>query len=285
LTREWRDGDVIDVSLPMRTTLEPLGTSDYAAVMHGPILLAAKTPSETLPGLVAGDGRMAHVSPGPYLPLDGEPMLVGDPATLASRIRLVAGKTLTFEAPEIIRPDGARQLQLVPFFRVHDARYVIYWRTVTPAAYDGVVTALRNSERERLALDRRTVDRVVPGEQQPEVEHNLQSEGSATGSTHGRLWRDAAGWFSYDLRASGVGGPLTLSVTYWAGERGRAFQILANDRHIASVSLDGTQPDRFVEAAYAIPADLAASGLLRVRFVAKPGSRAGGVYDVRLLKD
>ncbi len=285
LTREWREGDVVDISLPMRTSLEPLGTSDYAAVMHGPILLAAMTPSETLPGLVAGDGRMAHVSPGPYLPLDGAPMLVGDRATLAAQIRPVSGKTLTFEAPDVIRPDGARRLELVPFFRVHDARYVIYWRTVTPASYDGVVAALRNAERERLILDRKTVDRVVPGEQQPEVEHNFQSEGSATGSTHGRLWRDASGWFSYDLRAGGVSGPLTLSVTYWAGERGRAFEILANDRHIASVSLDGTQPDRFVDAAYAIPADLVDDGPLRVRFVAKAGSRAGGVYDVRLLKD
>jgi hypothetical protein len=117
------------------------------------------------------------------------------------------------------------------------------------------------------------------------VEHNLQSEGSATGSTHGRLWRDAAGWFSYDLRAGGVGAPLTLSVTYWAGERSRAFEILANDRHLASVTLDGTQPDRFVDVAYAIPIDLVDGGVLRVRFVAKPGSRAGGVYDVRLLKD
>ncbi len=288
LTREWHDGDVVDVSLPMRTALEPLGGSDYLAVMHGPILLAAKTPSQPLPGLVAGDGRMAHVSPGAYLPLDGAPMFVGERATLGSRIHAVPGKVLTFEARELIRPDDARGLELVPFFRIHDSRYVIYWRAIEPAAYDGVVSALREAERARLALDRRTVDRVVPGEQQPEVEHNLRSEGSATGSTHGRPWRDAGGWFSYDLRAGDARSPLTLSVTYWAGERGRTFDVLVNDRRVASVSLDGRQPDRFVETAYAIPVDLveaATAGTLTVRFVAAAGSRTGGVYDVRLLKD
>jgi hypothetical protein len=52
------------------------------------------------------------------------------------------------------------------------------------------------------------------------------------------------------------------------------------------VSLDGKEPDRFVEETYRIP-----DGVVRpldqavtVRFVAKPGSRAGGVYDVRLLR-
>jgi hypothetical protein len=212
-------------------------------------------------------------------------MLVGDRNTLASRVHAVPGKPLTFEAPDLIRPDQARHLQLVPFFRVHDARYVIYWRTVAPRAYDSVVTALRDQERARLTLDRRTADRVTPGEQQPEVEHNVRSEQSATGSTHGRLWRDAAGWFSYDLRG-GSERPLTLSVTYWAGERGRTFDVLVNDRRIATVALDGRQPDRFVEATYPIPADLVAAapgGVLTVRFAAASGSRAGAVYDVRLL--
>ena len=288
VAREWRDGDIIDVDLPMRTAVEPLpGGSDYVAVLHGPILLASKTPSGPLPGLVAGDGRMAHISPGPYLPLDGAPMLVGDRALLASRIHPVPGRPLTFEAPDLIRPAEARHLELMPFFRVHDARYVIYWRSVPVEAYDDVVAALRDREKARLERDRRTLDRVSPGEQQPEVEHNVRSERSSTGTLHGRLWRDAGGWFSYDLRAT-ARGPLTLSVTYWAGERGRAFDILVNDRRVASVALDGREPDRFAEAAYLIPADLvdaAPGGVLTVRFAATSGSRAGAVFDVRLLRD
>jgi hypothetical protein len=54
------------------------------------------------------------------------------------------------------------------------------------------------------------------------------------------------------------------------------------------VALNGRQPDRFTDADYAIPSDLvtaaaAKDGLLTVKFVARPGSRAGAVFDLRLL--
>ena len=290
IAREWRDGDRIEIDLPMRTTIEPLpGGSDYVAILRGPILLAAKTPSETpLPGLIAGDGRMAHVSPGPYLPLDGAPMLVGDRATLADRIQPVPGRALTFPARDLIRPREARDLALIPFFRVHDSRYMLYWRTVDAAAYDGVVTRMKADEAARLAIERRTVDQVTPGEQQPEVEHNVRSEGSTAGATHGRLFREATGFFAYDLRTSSARGQaLELRVTYLAGDRGRRFDILAGDRVIAEVDLDGRTPDRFTDVSYPIPADVVAAapnGVLTIRFAAKPGSRTGGVYDVRLLR-
>ena len=61
IDRSWRDGDRIEIELPMRTRLERLPDgSDYAAIMHGPILLAAKTGTERLDGLIAGPGRMEH---------------------------------------------------------------------------------------------------------------------------------------------------------------------------------------------------------------------------------
>jgi DUF1680 family protein len=288
IDREWRDGDRVEIDLPMRTTTEPLaGDPDYVAVLHGPILLAAKTEAAPAEGLVAGDGRMAHVSPGPYLPLTEAPMFVGDPTRLADEIVAVPGQPLTFTARDLIQPRAARDLRLVPFFRVHDARYMMYWRTTTPTAYTGVVAKLKAEEKARLALEKRTVDRVVPGEQQPEVEHGLKSEQSDTGVLHARRYRDARGFFSYELKTpekSGV--PLELQVTYYGGDRGRQFEILIGDRRIAEVSLDGREPDRFVDAVYPIP-----DGVVRpldpavtVRFVAKPGSRAGGVFDVRLLR-
>jgi uncharacterized protein len=288
IARDWRDGDRVEIDLPMRTRLERLPDgSDYAAIMHGPILLAAKTGTEDLDGLIAGPGRMAHTSPGPYEPLDDAPMLVGDAASLAARVEPVPGRPLTFRAPEAIRPAAARNLELVPFFRVHDSRYMIYWRVATPQAYERVVSELRDEERARLRLEARTLDRVVPGEQQSEVDHGVRSEGSTTGVTYGRSFRDASGSFGYDLKRGTSSGPLQLLVTYLANERGRRFEIRVDDRPVASVTLDGRQPDRFTDVAYRIPADIIAAdadGVLSVRFVAQPGSRAGGVYDVRLVK-
>ena len=65
---------------------------------------------------------------------------------------------------------------------------------------------------------------------------------------HARHYRDARGFFSYELQTpekSGVA--LELRVTYYGGDRGRRFDVLIDDRRIAEVSLDGKEPDRFVE--------------------------------------
>lgn len=287
IDREWSDGDRVEVTLPMRTTLERLPDgSDYAAVLHGPVVLAAKTGTERIDGLVANDGRMAHIAPGPYLPLDRAPMLVGDFAQLASGIRPVEGKPLTFQAPGLVGPEGFRDLELVPFFRVHDARYMLYWRTVSPEKYSEVVAGIEASEKARLALDARTLDFVAPGEQQSEVEHGFAGEATRTGATQGRRWREAVGgWFSYKLNATGAAGAsLELIVTYDGGERDRKFDVVLNDRVLATVELTGQQRDRQLDVAYPVPADLAAAGSLTVKFVAPDKARTGSVYGVRLAK-
>lgn len=290
IEREWRDGDRVEIALPMRTTLEHLPDgSDYAAVLHGPIVLAAKTGTDGLEGLVANDGRMAHIAPGPYLPLDRAPMLVGDETKLAAAIRPVPGRPLAFTAADVIKPQEFGSLELVPFFRVHDARYMLYWRTVSTEKYPEVVAALEASERARLALEARTLDFVAPGEQQSEVEHGFAGEATRTGTLRGRRSREAtAGWFAYKLNAPAAAGSavagLELIVTYDGGERGRSFDLLVNDRVIATVELNGNQRDRFVDVAYAVPADLAPAGPLTVKFSAREKNRTASIYGVRLAK-
>ena len=103
---------------------------------------------------------------------------------------------------------------------------------------------------------------------------------------HGRPWRDASGWFSDHLGTRGERRPLALIVTYSGGERGRRFEIRLDDRAIADVALDGREPDRSLDVTYPIPGDLveaATDGALTVTFAARQGSRAGAVYDVRLV--
>ncbi len=286
LEREWRDGDRVEVELPMRTTTERLPDgSDFVAVLHGPLVLAAKTGTENLVGLVADDARMGHAAHGPLEPLDGAPMLVGDPEGLAEAIRPVAGKPLTFTAAELIRPERFRGLELVPFYRVHDARYMLYWRTAAADEYPRIVAAQEAAEKARLALESRTVDRVAPGEQQPEVEHGFAGEQSASGVTGGRRWRDAAGWFSYQLKAPS-GTALELVVTTRLRERNRAFALVVNDRVLAPAGPKAQPQDGLVDTVCPLPADLigAAGGVVTVKFVAKDGGRTSSIYGVRLVK-
>lgn len=246
--------------------------------------MAAKTGTEELQGLIAGDARMGHVSPGPYLPLDQAPMLVGDFEKLAEGIKPVAGRSMTFTAEKLVRPEAYRSIVLEPFYKVHDARYMLYWRTVSESAYEQVAAELKKSEAARLALESRTVDYVAPGEQQPEVEHQLAFSESSSGATMGRRWRDAAGWFSYSLKAPSEK-KLRLIVTYYGDERGRKFEIFAGKNRIAGVELHGGQRDRFVDVEYPIPDGSIEEDRLAVKFQAAKGSRTGSVFGIRLVKE
>jgi uncharacterized protein len=292
IARTWRDGDRIDIELPMRTRIEPLPDgSDWVAVMHGPVMLAARTGSEDLEGLVADDGRGSHIAPGPYLPLERAPMLVGERDALAAAIEPVAGEPLAFTAAALIRPGEFRRLKLEPLSRVHDARYMAYWRTATPAGYPAVVAAMEAAERERDVLEARTLDQVQPGEQQPEVEHAYAGEDSATGSLLGRHWRDAGGWFEYRLKASrriAADAPMTLRLTLFGGEWQGAMDVQVEGDTLATIASGGSDPDDFVTRDIELPPEYAAAARrsgIRVRFVARDGTRTRRLFGVRLLQD
>ncbi|TWU00064.1 Non-reducing end beta-L-arabinofuranosidase [Botrimarina colliarenosi] len=285
LKREWREGDRVDVELPMHTVAEPLPyLDDYVALVHGPIVLAAKTGTEDLDGLIADEARMAHVAAGPLEPTNEAPMLIGAAEEVTQQLRPVAGKPLTFTLADAIRPDAFDGIELTPFFRVHDARYMLYWRQLTEAGYAAALAAAEAAERAQLALDRATIDHVLPGEQQSEVGHQFRDEQSETGVWLSRRYRHGSGWFEYVLNA-GDNRDATLRVTYFGSDQ-RRFTINVNGKELADVDFDAPKPGEFVEIDYPVPAEMietADDGALAVRFAAKPGSMAGGVFDVRLI--
>src|SRR5690606_9771756 len=99
LKRNWRAGDQVVVNLPMTTRLESLpDQSDYYAVVHGPIVLAAKTQpfgTERL-NYFSDDSRMGHIASGKICPLESAPMFVTDQQDFLRGIQPVANKPLTF---------------------------------------------------------------------------------------------------------------------------------------------------------------------------------------------
>ena len=126
----------------------------------------------------------------------------------------------------------------------------------------------------------------VPGEQQPESDHNFQGDRTEAGVFKDRHWRHAQGWFSYDLKNPDKNAKV-LRVTYYGRDSGRNFDIYLNDFLLETVKLDGTSGDKFIDVDYSIPLELIRkfSGKpLKVKFAAHPNSTAGGIYYLRLLK-
>jgi DUF1680 family protein len=284
--RAWRDGDKVEIHLPMTTRLEQMpDKSAYYAVLHGPVVLAAKTnpfPGEQL-NYLADDSRMGHIASGPVCPLEQAPVLVSDSAAFSNRFRPVPGRPLTFMAPGLVQSVDAGPTTFVPFFRVHDARYVVYWPYSTPGDLAERRAKAAADEKERLALDARTIDQVAPGEQQPESDHFFKAEGADAGINKGKHWRHATSWFSYDLTDK-KGEARTLRLTYSKLDAGRRFDILVNDKLLAEVRLDASAPQEIYTRDYPIPAGTAQAGKLIVKFVARDGSVAGGLYGLRLLR-
>ncbi len=285
--RRWKKGDKVELTLPMHTRLEQMpGGENYYAVLHGPIVLAAKTnpiANEQL-NYFADDSRMGHIAHGAMCPLEAAPFLLGNSEEFIRKLKPVAGKALTFDASGLINGKQMKHVELLPFFRVHESRYTIYWPYATATEVEKARTDVAIKEKARLALQAKTIDQVTPGEQQPESDHFYQGEQSETGIYNGRHWRHSRAWFSYELNDKNREAKF-LQITYAGVDSGRRFAIYVNDQLIAEVKSTGKAEEFFTES-YALPPALASqsNGKLRVKFVAVPGSIAGGIYGVRLLR-
>lgn len=285
--RLWKTGDVVSITLPMQTKVEYLpDSSSWASFVHGPIVLAAATDTTGLVGLWGDGSRMGHIANGPLYPIEDAPLIVSDDKNFASALTPVKGEPLTYKASNIIYPQKYKDLKLVPFYTIHDTRYMIYWPVTTSANLAARQQSLHKSEETKLALEKQTVDQVAPGEQQPESDHNFKGENTESGVFNERHWRHATGWFSYDLKNSTNEGR-KLRITYFGGDKNRIFDIYLNNTIYKTVTLDGSSGDKFVDVDYVIPEEFFKNSqgkVLNVKFVAHPGSVAGGVYYIRLLK-
>ncbi|MCL4179600.1 MAG: glycoside hydrolase family 127 protein [Verrucomicrobia bacterium] len=287
LRREWRHGDRVEIEVPMRTTVERLPDgSDWVAILHGPIVLASPAGTNDLRGLYADDSRMGHVAHGPMVPRDRVPVLLAAVSEVLPHIEPdPAAGPMHFRLADIVEPPVSDGLPLMPFFRLHDQRYQMYWQLTTRAELEAKRERLAAEERARAVREANTLDRVAVGEQQPEVEHDFAGEQTDTGLREGRRWRRGQ-WFQYTLSTRGEKN-VELAVTYWGGDAGRPLDILANGELLATENLDDSRPGQFFEKRYAIPAELrsgATNDRITIKFSAKPGSRSVGVYDVRLMK-
>ncbi len=283
--REWRDGDRVEVELPMRTTVERLPDgSDWVAILYGPIVLASPAGTNDLRGLYADDSRMGQVASGPLVPLDRVPVLLAGAGEVPRHVKPdPAAGPLRFRLVDIVKPSAPDGLPLLPFFRLHDARYQMYWELTTKEAVAARRASLAAEERARALREANTLDWVAPGEQQPEVEHGFTGEGTETGLHRGRRWRHGR-WFQYTLNTRGEKAA-DLVVTYWGGDRDRTFEIRVNGVLLATEKLTGARPGEFFEQRYPIPTEVLAAapdGRLTVRFSA-PTGLAGGIFDLRLM--
>lgn len=278
LERIWKTGDVVQLQLPMSLRLEALPDDpSTVAVLYGPIVLA---------GDLGRDGLDEARRYGPSAPLMNRvkpieiPGFIGAPKDVLAKIQPIPGAPLIFKTVGLARP---HDVTLLPFYKVFEPRYTVYWRVSPASEWDKRRSELAAVEARRQTIERQTVDAVDISEAENERAHNLQGDGLFDGEFDGKRWRSARnGWLSYELKTDGDK-PLTLVCTFRGSEgRLRAFDILVDDEKVVTQTLD-IHPGELFDYEYPLPAAITkGKQRITVKFQARPNAQLASIFDVRV---
>ena len=290
IKRKWKKGDQVEISMPMHAYIKPMiNVPQYVAIMYGPILLGMKSGTEDMRSLIADDSRFGQYADGMKLPLDKAPILLPKHLNdIAKDLKPIPDKPLHFKLATHM--ENVINGELQPFFEIHDSRYMMYWLALGENDYKAYMQKLADEEKARQALEARTVDKVSPGEQQPETDHRMETDDSNKGNTEGIFFRDAKDghYFSYLMQTKGETN-LSLQLKFWGQDEWRTseFDIYVNDKLLCSVNNSHRwRTTQFKTVDYAIPSEFVKGKKeIRVKFVAQKGKQVGQIYGVRLVKN
>ncbi len=267
VTYPWHGSDRIEVIVPMSAHTEAMPDNpDRIAFLYGPLVLAGAL------GTTPPD-EIARV-----------PVLLAGKGTVLEGLKPALQPALGFTTGGMGRPGD---VTLIPYYQLHGQYTSVYWDLLSESGWAERKAGYEAERLCRAALDARTVDILKVGEEQSEREHHLRGEKTESGDAMGRKYRHATdgGWFSFDMKVL-PGEPQQLLCTYWGGDRGgRVFDILVDSAIVATQTLERNRPGMFFDVVYDLPAPLAArGGTATVRFQARPGKMAGGVFGCRVLR-
>lgn len=280
--RKWKKGDEVTIKLPMQLKAEQLpDKSNYYSFLYGPIVLAAKTGNENMDGLYADDSRGGHIAHGRQIPLQETPILVSKPELILSNLGKDEKKPLHFAYTGQIYPEKFQSLELMPFFRLHNSRYVLYFQQATNEQLQILKDEIIRKEQLAEELTKRTADLIYPGEQQPESDHFIQYEESRTGTRDNRHFRSATGWFSYQVKVKEKNSSLML-VQHKKDPKGETG-IYINDLEITSKPVVEELDNDFIRLTYTLPESVS-EGIYRLKFTPASTKSTAPIYEIRIIK-
>jgi DUF1680 family protein len=122
LTREWRDGDKIELKLPMQLSSEPLlGDSTLRAALYGPLVLAADLGAGPKDGPLKIGGYDSCPKDKDLGPAGATP--IAPEGDVAQWIEVASAKDLAFKSTAKEAPP------VKPLFSITDEKYAVYWGT------------------------------------------------------------------------------------------------------------------------------------------------------------
>ena len=272
--RRWKTGDVVTIALPKSLRVEGLADNpNRAALMWGPLVLA---------GDLGPERRGGSTDPIPSFVTESRPIDQWlKPEDTAGNFRTVGIGRLTDRSQ--------KEIELVPFYRLHRRTYSIYWDLYTADTWNKRLAEIGAEAARTKKIDSMTTVFVQPGDAEKEKEFNQQGEDTSTDGTNGRRARRAKKWFSYDLPVNAAKTPALL-VTYFTLERAnRSFDILVDGQRVGQQKIErsvpGSAAGHFFDVEYKIPSELLKDKKkMTVRFQSTGGNETASVFGVRLIR-
>ncbi len=284
ISKKWKKGDTVELNFPMHLSAEQLPDgSDYYAFKYGPVVLAASYGKENQIGLFADDSRGGHIAHGPQIPLNDIPTILGSSKDVLNHVQPVARKPLTFTISGLYPQNQfANGFELKPFYDIVEERYILYWPQADADKIEEIQKKKALEEAETRKLNSVTVDQIALGEQQPENDHFFESKDAYDGYMEDRHFRDARGWFSYQMRNPKKDAKF-LYLSYFDAQRNRQLNIEINDQKILTKELQGTGGNSLQYTLIEIPKTLQSSEKLTLKFIGNQDQLTGRIVEVRLL--
>lgn len=271
INRVWSNNDKVEIKIPMTLRLERMPDNPKrAAIMYGPLVLAGEL------------GPLGDQEATDFL---YTPVFIPEGKSLSGWIQPVQGEINTFRTVQAGYP---RDIELYPFYRMHDKMYSVYWDLFTQEEWEKRQKDYLHARKQINILEKATIDYVQPGEMQPERDHRFDGDNTRVGALQSRNSRTAygGGWFSFDLKVDHQE-EMMLVITY-AKElqrRETEFDIFINDNHLAVEPIEGFhETSRFYNVNYVIPSKFYEDkNHITVKFQAHPQGRVRRIFGLRVV--
>ena len=298
ISREWQDGDKVDIHFPMKLHTEALPNDPgTVAIMYGPIVLAGEMGAENKI-IETGCYLMSNANM-LWIPCPDAPMLEGAAMDISSAIEKIPEDALKFRTVGIGRP---ADLSLIPYYKLHHQRFTIYWKLCSKEEWTKISSTRAATAAERERLKPQIVDEILFGNGYDESQHKLGGNGRSSEAFHNRIWCESArnGFISFEMKVK-PHKPMRLRCTYWGAETEetvqlftgkmvptgpRAFDILVDDKKIGEQTLTPNEKKNdFFDINYVIPDEYTqGKDKVMVKFQAQKDGTAGRLFNCLMLE-
>ncbi|NLZ81430.1 MAG: hypothetical protein GX913_06495 [Clostridiales bacterium] len=283
INRNWENGDVLEMTLPMEVNVSSLADNPNAvAFTYGPLVLSAALGTEemriTQTG-VAVDIPIKNMDIKDYILVEN----MGVKEWLEDiKVHLIKkeGK-LQFSLKET---DEDERLVFTPHYRQYKELYGIYWEILESDSNALKIRILEEEKRKR--FEGSIIDKIPLGNDQYELKSNVKGENTHAGGIEGhrgRVMREN-GWVSYDMKVDS-NEELYLGTTYFKNDIGKAFKIFLDDQLMTIYTLDDNSEKQFFNKEHKIPKELVSGKKsVKVRFEHGNPFTVNSIWDLLYIR-